>query len=383
MTPVPLSLYIHFPWCIHKCPYCDFNSHTADNTLPEEEYIQALIRDLEQELPHIWGRRLHTIFIGGGTPSLISPEGMQNLLTHIQQLLPMRPNMEITMEANPGTFEQERFSGYLDAGISRLSLGVQSFNPKHLKSLERIHDDTEAHTAFTTSQAVGFENINLDLMFGLPKQSIEEALDDLQQAIDHQPQHISWYELTLEPNTLFHHNPPSLPDPDTVAEMQERGLALLDRAGYSRYEVSAYAKAGKQCQHNLNYWEFGDYIGIGAGAHGKYTQDGHVTRYAKVKHPRDYIEAAMNNQARSTNSTLNDQDKLFEFMLNALRLKEGVPKTLLYERTNLDEALVEPQLASVQAKGLLASNTEHIVTTDKGWTFLNQTIEEFLTTTQE
>lgn len=382
MTPVPLSLYIHFPWCIHKCPYCDFNSHTASNTLPEEQYIQALIRDLEQELPHIWGRRLHTIFIGGGTPSLISPEGMQKLLTHIQQLLPMRPNMEITMEANPGTFEQERFAGYLDAGISRLSLGVQSFNPQHLNSLERIHDHNESHAAFSTSQAVGFDNINLDLMFGLPEQSIEEALEDLQQAIDHQPQHISWYELTLEPNTLFHHNPPTLPDPDTVAEMQEQGLALLKQAGYARYEVSAYAKTGKQCQHNLNYWEFGDYIGIGAGTHGKYTQDGNVTRYAKVKHPRDYMEAALNNQARSTSSTLNAQDKLFEFMLNALRLKEGVATTLLYERTNLDEAFVEPQLASIQAKGLLAENNNHIVTTKKGWTYLNQTIEEFLTTTR-
>lgn len=378
MTPVPLSLYIHFPWCIHKCPYCDFNSHTASNTLPEEEYIQSLIRDLEQELPHIWGRRLHTIFIGGGTPSLISPEGMQKLLTHIQKLLPVRPNMEITMEANPGTFEQERFAGYLDAGISRLSLGVQSFNPQHLKSLERIHDHNEAHAAFNTSQAVGFNNINLDLMFGLPEQSIEEALQDLQQAIDHQPQHISWYELTLEPNTLFHHSPPALPDPDTVAEMQEQGLALLKKAGYARYEVSAYAKTGKQCQHNLNYWEFGDYIGIGAGAHGKYTQDGNVTRYAKVKHPRDYMEAAQNNQARSTSSTLNDQDKLFEFMLNALRLKEGVAKTLLYERTNLDEAFVEPQLASIQEKGLLAMSNDHIVTTEQGWTYLNQTIEEFL-----
>lgn len=381
MTPVPLSLYIHFPWCVHKCPYCDFNSHTATETLPEDLYIQALIRDLEQELPHIWGRRLHTIFIGGGTPSLISPEGMQTLLTHIQQLLPMRPNMEITMEANPGTFEQDRFSGYLEAGITRLSLGIQSFNPQYLKSLERIHDHQEAQTAFITSQAVGFNNINLDLMFGLPKQSMEDALADLQQAIDHQPQHISWYELTLEPNTLFHHNPPPLPDPDTVAEMQERGLTLLKEAGYSRYEVSAYAKPGKRCQHNLNYWEFGDYMGIGAGAHGKYTQDGHITRYAKIKHPRDYIDAAMNNQARSSSSSLSDQDKLFEFMLNALRLKEGVPKTLLYERTHLNESFVEPQLMSAQAKGLLLADNQRIATTEKGWIYLNQTIEAFLTAT--
>lgn len=381
MTPVPLSLYIHFPWCIHKCPYCDFNSHTASTTLPEDEYIQALLRDLEQELPHIWGRRLHTIFIGGGTPSLISPEGMHSLFTQIRQLLPLRPNMEITMEANPGTFEQERFASYLEAGISRLSLGVQSFNPKHLKSLERIHDHKEAHTAFVTSRAVGFENINLDLMFGLPNQSIEEALEDLQKAIDHQPQHLSWYELTLEPNTLFHHSPPCLPDSDTVAEIQEQGLVLLEKAGYSRYEVSAYAKMGKQCQHNLNYWEFGDYIGIGAGAHGKYTQDGNISRYAKVKHPRDYIEAAMNNNARSSSSSLTQQDKLFEFMLNALRLKEGVSKAMLYTRTHLDESLVEPQLAAAQAKGLLASDTEQIVTTEKGWTYLNQTIEAFLSPT--
>jgi oxygen-independent coproporphyrinogen-3 oxidase len=301
MTPIPLSLYIHVPWCIHKCPYCDFNSHeikNATNTIPEATYIAALLHDLEQELPSIWGRRLYTIFIGGGTPSLLSGQGMKQLITGLRERLPMRPNMEITLEANPGTFEQHRFNAYYAAGINRLSIGIQSFNSKHLRILERIHDENEALQASHIANKAGFANINLDLMFGLPEQSIEEALDDLQQAIDCNPSHLSWYQLTIEPNTFFHHQrPDKLPNNDQLANIQEAGIALLKQHGYHQYEVSAFAKVGKECLHNRNYWEFGDYIGIGAGAHGKISSNGQITRYHKHKHPNDYLTLTMEHHA--------------------------------------------------------------------------------------
>ncbi len=384
MTPIPLSLYIHIPWCIHKCPYCDFNSHeikntNATNTIPEAAYITALLHDLEQELPHIWGRRLHTIFIGGGTPSLLSGQGMKKLITGLRERLPLRPNMEITLEANPGTFEQQRFNAYYAAGINRLSIGIQSFNPKHLRILERIHDKNEALQASHIANKAGFENSNLDLMFGLPEQSIDEALDDLQQAIDCNPSHLSWYQLTIEANTLFHHHrPEKLPNNDQLAGIQEAGIALLKQHGYHQYEVSAFAKVGKECLHNRNYWEFGDYIGIGAGAHGKISNNGKITRYHKYKHPNDYLAACNNGTPRAKSHILTTQDCVFEFMLNALRLKQGFNKTLFEERSYLNAASYKKMLEKAKKQGLLVETEHHIKTTPRGWDFLNTTIEYFL-----
>jgi oxygen-independent coproporphyrinogen-3 oxidase len=382
MTPIPLSLYIHIPWCLHKCPYCDFNSHAIrarkDNTLPEKKYIQALLKDLEQELPEIWGRRLHTVFIGGGTPSLISAEGMQQLISGLRALLPLRPEMEITLEANPGTFEQQRFEHYRQAGITRLSIGIQSYNQQHLKILERIHNAEEAINAARIAKHAGFDNFNLDLMFGLPGQTQQQALDDLQQAIDCQPTHLSWYQLTIEPNTLFHHTPPTLPDDDSVAEIQSAGQALLQQNNFVQYEISAYSNPGKQCQHNINYWEFGDYIAIGAGAHGKITTDGNITRYHKYKHPDQYIKAVENNTAREKTIQLDDADKTFEFMLNALRLKQGFNKHLFTARTGLTLAELRPGIALAKSRSLLEETKTHIRTSDMGWLFLNETIACFI-----
>ena len=288
MTPIPLSLYIHIPWCVKKCPYCDFNSHEARNEIPEEKYLKALTQDLESELPNIWGRSIESVFIGGGTPSLFSAKGIDQLLANLRERLPIRSNTEITLEANPGTFEQERFSAYREAGINRLSIGVQSFNENHLKRLGRIHGATEAIKAAEIARKAGFVNFNLDLMFGLPEQSVDQALEDLKIAIEAGPTHISWYQLTIEENTLFHHAPPILPDDELMWEMQQKGQALLESSGYMQYEVSAYSQINKQCQHNINYWEFGDYLGIGAGAHGKLSMpDGEISRHTKYRHPRN------------------------------------------------------------------------------------------------
>ncbi len=385
MTPVPLSLYIHFPWCLHKCPYCDFNSHQVPKDTPEDRYIQALLRDLEQELPAIWGRPLHTVFIGGGTPSLISSKGMRTLMQGINALLPMRPTMEITLEANPGTFEQERFDAYRQAGITRLSIGIQSYNPQQLQKLERVHNSQEAHQAAKIAKQAGFDNFNLDLMFGLPQQTLVQALDDLQQAIDHQPPHLSWYQLTLEPNTLFHHHPPNLPDNDDIADFQDVGIELLSQNGYSQYEVSAYAQPHKHCAHNRNYWEFGDYIGIGAGAHGKITTGNRIVRTMKPKHPETYIDACINGikngektTIRSVETELSDKDKCFEFMLNGLRLKNGISKNLFLQRAFLPlDALIEG-VDKAKAKGLLLETESHYQLTPKGWNFLNEAVECFL-----
>lgn len=383
MTPTPLSLYIHIPWCVHKCPYCDFNSHeiksTTNKNIPESSYIAALLKDIEQELPHIWGRRLHTVFIGGGTPSLLSGAGMKQLIAGLRERLPMRPNMEITLEANPGTFEQQRFNDYYAAGINRLSIGIQSFNSRHLRVLERIHDHKEALYASKIAQKAGFDNINLDIMFGLPDQSIEEALYDLQVAIDCKPNHLSWYQLTIEPNTFFHHQPPKkLPNNDQLANMQEAGIALLKYHGYEQYEVSAFARQGKECLHNRNYWEFGDYIGIGAGAHGKISNNGQITRYHKYKHPNDYLNACNKGTARAKSQILSAHDCVFEFMLNALRLKHGFDKTLFTERSYLNASSYADKLETAKQQGLLTETAQRIHTTPRGWDFLNTTIECFL-----
>lgn len=381
MMPIPLSLYIHVPWCIRKCPYCDFNSHQAGQDIPEQAYIQALLSDLSSELPHIWGRKLESIFIGGGTPSLFSAQGMDDLLNGIRALLPFRPNIEITMEANPGTFEQAKFQGFREAGINRLSVGVQSFNDSHLQALGRVHNRTEALQIADIVRAAGFDNFNLDLMFALPEQSVAQALADLEQAIDLQPTHLSWYQLTLEPNTLFYKYPPQLPDEDLAAEIQLTGQQLINSSCYTQYEVSAYARPGFQCRHNRNYWEFGDYVAIGAGAHGKLTQpvQGSIIRYHKYRQPTEYMQYAMQGQARSGEQTLSTSDSVFEFMLNALRLRDGFAVSLFEERTGLAvQQHLQAGLEQAVQRGLLDFNGDRVRPTTTGWQFLNEVIQGFL-----
>ncbi len=381
MTPIPLSLYIHFPWCIQKCPYCDFNSHAVKGELPEKRYIDALIRDLETELPFIWGRRLESVFMGGGTPSLISAAGMQRLMSALRRLLPMRPEMEITLEANPSTFEQERFKQYRDCGINRLSIGIQSFNQDHLRRLGRVHNDQEALEAANIAKQAGFDNFNLDLMFALPQQTQAQAMQDLQTAIECQPSHISWYQLTIEPNTFFHHSPPAhLPNDDLIADIQDQGVKILQQAGFKQYEVSAYSQAGKQCAHNRNYWEFGDYVAIGAGAHGKVSQlqTNTIERYFKYKQPQRYMEACEQGEPRSQTTQLSKQDLSFEFMLNALRLKQGVERTLFEQRTGLSLDAIAQPLQAVIDKGLLSKDAQRLSTSDLGWRFLNEVTTVFL-----
>jgi len=385
MNSIPLSVYIHFPWCIQKCPYCDFNSHEVRGDLPEKRYIDALIRDLEMELPTIWGRRLESVFIGGGTPSLISAEGMDRLLAALRQCLPMRPEMEITLEANPSTFEQARFKQYRDMGINRLSIGIQSFQQAHLHRLGRVHNDAEALKAAHIAKEAGFDNFNLDLMFGLPQQTQTQAMDDLRCAIACEPTHLSWYQLTIEPNTFFHHQPPVLPEDDYIADMQDQGIEQLQQAGFRQYEVSAYAQAGRECKHNRNYWEFGDYVAIGAGAHGKITQlqnfsenNYQVERYIKYKQPQAYMQACEQGQARMQTTQLSEQDLSFEFMLNALRLKQGVDSQLFKQRTGLDLHSIDLPIKQAVEKGLLRDSLHNLQTTPLGWRFLNELTPLFL-----
>lgn len=380
MTPIPLTLYIHTPWCIRKCPYCDFNSHASPSPLPETAYVQALLTNLSQELPHIWGRKLEAIFIGGGTPSLFSADSIDDLLCGIRALLPFRPNIEITLEANPGTFEQEKFRGFRQAGINRLSVGIQSFNAQHLQALGRVHDRAEALRAAEIARDAGFDNFNLDLMFGLPQQTVTQALADLQQAIALQPTHLSWYQLTLEPNTLFYKAPPPLPDDDLVAEMQEQGQQLIKDSCYAQYEVSAYAQAGWQCKHNRNYWEFGDYLAIGAGAHGKLTNpaDGSISRYQNYRQPTEYLQQVARGSARSNTHVLDARELGFEFMLNALRLRDGFPLALFNERTGLSTNALNAGLAQALQRGLLEMNQDYVRPSASGWQFLNQVIQLFL-----
>lgn len=380
MTHIPLALYIHIPWCIRKCPYCDFNSHAAPSGLPEKEYVQALLTNLSQELPHIWGRKPESIFIGGGTPSLFSAESIDELLCGIRAMLPFRPNIEVTLEANPGTFEQEKFRGFREAGINRLSMGIQSFNPQHLQALGRVHNRDEALRAAEIARSAGFDNFNLDLMFGLPQQTLEQAMQDLQQAVELSPTHLSWYQLTLEPNTLFHQQPPVLPDDDLVAEIQFTGQQFIKSSCYTQYEVSAYARPGFECWHNRNYWEFGDYVAIGAGAHGKITHaaQASVARYHNHRQPAEYMQQAMQGTARSGEQTLSAADLSFEFMLNALRLREGFPVSLFTERTGLAFHHLKAGLDQALQRGLLDFNGDHIRPTEIGWQFLNGVIQLFL-----
>lgn len=375
---IPLSLYIHLPWCVRKCPYCDFNSHKAPDNLPEELYVNALIKNFEEYLPQIWGRRLISIFFGGGTPSLFSPQAIERILTEINARLPFNSDIEITLEANPGTIDESRFIGFRQAGINRLSIGIQSLQDEKLKALGRIHNRKHALNAVKIAKRSGFDNFNIDLMHGLPDQSVADALSDLEDAIACEPTHLSWYQLTIEPNTLFHHQPPTLPPEETLWEIQERGKLLLAENSFLQYEVSAYSKQNKRCVHNINYWEFGDYIGIGAGAHGKITlmEEQVVKRAWQVKNPRDYLDPLKNFIAEE--KTLEEKDISFEFMLNALRLTDGINKTLFAERTGLPLSSIEDIIASAQKKGLLETEPNLLQTTALGQRFLDNLVGMFL-----
>ncbi len=374
----PLALYVHFPWCVRKCPYCDFNSHERHGEIPEERYIDALLADLESDLPRVWGRPVRSIFLGGGTPSLFSPEAIERLLAGVRARVALVPDAEITLEANPGTVETERFRGYRAAGVNRLSIGIQSFQPEQLQKLGRIHGRDEALAAAQAARAAGFDNFNLDLMFGLPQQTLDEALADLRTALALHPAHLSVYQLTLEPNTLFHAQPPELPDEDVLAAMQEALQAELADSGLAQYEVSAYAHAGYRCRHNLNYWQYGDYLGIGAGAHAKITDADGVTRLWKVKQPRDYLETAGTPAGLGGEQRPGRDEVAFEFMLNALRLTQGVPAILFSERTGLDPACLRKPLTRAMARGLLEPGLGHIRPTPLGRRFLNDLVALFL-----
>ena len=376
-TLPPLSLYVHIPWCVRKCPYCDFNSHEARQEIPEREYIDALLRDLEQDLPRVWGRPVYSIFIGGGTPSLFSPESIDRLLSGLRARLPLDQDIEITLEANPGTFELDRFKGFRAAGINRLSIGIQSFDETKLKALGRIHGREEALRAAEAARAAGFDNFNLDLMFGLPQQSVEEALADIRRAIELEPSHLSVYQLTIEPNTLFHAHPPKLPDDDSIGEMQIQLQTKLAAAGYRQYEVSAYAREGFECRHNLNYWEFGDYLGIGAGAHAKITQAGGITRLWKVKQPNEYLRTAGAPENIGGEQPLSRQHTVTEFMMNALRLNRGFPSRLFAERTGLPISVAARPLQEAEQKGLITWDIETMRPTDTGFRYLNNLVAMF------
>lgn len=373
----PLSLYIHFPWCVKKCPYCDFNSHEVKGSFDEAAYLAAVRTDLEHALPLIWGRKIYTIFIGGGTPSLMSAAGLDRLLSDVRTLLPVDIDAEITMEANPGTFETEKFRSYRDSGINRLSIGIQSFNSGHLQALGRIHNGDEAMKAVAIAQKY-FDNFNLDLMFALPGQTLEQARQDVETAISLAPPHLSLYHLTLEPNTYFAKYPPMIPDDDLSAEMQDLIQGKMSAAGYVNYEVSAYAKPGRESRHNLNYWNFGDYLGIGAGAHSKLSFPHRVVRQARYKQPKAFIDAAMNGNAVQESVEIGRHEMGFEFMLNALRLNEGFAVNLFYERTGLLLNNIEKELSLAEQKGLLYRDHQRIQPTELGKRFLNDLQQLFL-----
>lgn len=390
----PLSLYIHIPWCVKKCPYCDFNSHELKaGTIPvkrmsdqasivspspsETEYIAALIADMESVLPRVWGRRIHTVFFGGGTPSVFSASGIDAILTAVRTRFTLEAEAEITLEANPGTFEADKFKGYRDAGVNRLSIGIQSFDKRHLAALGRVHDADEARRAVEIAQT-HFDNINLDLMYALPQQSLVECAADIDAALGFGTNHLSLYHLTLEPNTLFHAKPPPLPDDDLAADMQEMIAEKLAAAGYRHYETSAYARPGRESKHNLNYWQFGDYIGIGAGAHAKISFPDRITREARHKQPRAFMDAAQAGNAIQEQKTVSPHDLPFEFMMNALRLHEGFPVSLFTERTGLGIHSIAQELAEAEAKGLITRDHVWIRPTAHGQLFLNELLQVFL-----
>jgi putative oxygen-independent coproporphyrinogen III oxidase len=376
-----LALYVHMPWCVRKCPYCDFNSHQLKSAQPDLAYIDALLRDFDNETPRLAGRRIDTVFFGGGTPSLFPPEEFARLLRALKQRIAFADNAEITLEANPGTIERGRFAGYAEAGINRVSLGAQSFDPRALQVLGRIHSAEETHRAVEELRAAKLDNFNLDLMYALPQQTLEEALLDVRIACSLAPTHISYYQLTLEPGTVFYSRPPALPDEDAAWQIQTAGQQLLAESGYAQYEVSAYAKTGARCRHNLNYWQFGDYVGIGAGAHGKLTLDApaRILRTTKPKQPREYQE-----QIRDAWGSVGESayiavpDLPFEFMLNALRLNEGFTEDCFRSRTGIDPGVIAPKLAAAEARGLLAQLSDGWQPTDLGRRFLNDLQASFL-----
>ncbi|MDZ4097244.1 MAG: radical SAM family heme chaperone HemW [Methylophilaceae bacterium] len=376
-NPPPLSLYIHIPWCVKKCPYCDFNSHESKQDIPEQAYVDALIADLEQSVPKVWGRKIRSIFFGGGTPSLFSPESIDRILSQVRMLTPLEYEAEITLEANPGTVDAAHFKGYRDAGVNRLSLGIQSFDNRYLSSLGRIHDEGQAIRAAELAIAT-FESVNLDVMYGLPNQNLDNALSDAKRACELNPSHLSFYHLTLEPNTPFHRTPPSLPDDDTSAAMQEAIEDLLASHGYEHYETSAFAKKGKRARHNLNYWTFGDYLGIGAGAHSKLSYHDKITREARHKHPNRYLENVAKGLAVDTEWQISRDELGFEFMMNALRLTEGFDIDLFQLRTGLPIQHIEKTLKTAKEKALIEVDQNIIKPTVMGQRFLNELLQLFL-----
>ncbi len=384
----PLSLYVHIPWCVRKCPYCDFNSHelrspgatdparSLDADL-ERSYVAALLTDLESALPQVWGRTLRTVFLGGGTPSLLSASALDQLLSGIRARMPLAADAEITLEANPGTFEAGKFVDFRAAGVNRLSIGIQSFNAGHLQALGRVHDDAQAHAAIEIAQR-SFENFNLDLMYALPGQSTAQALADLEIALGYGPRHLSAYHLTIEPNTLFHRHPPQLPDDESAADMQEAIEARLTQAGYRHYETSAFAQPGYEARHNLNYWTFGDYLGIGAGAHGKISFSDRIVRQMRYKHPREYLDKAEQGTAVQQETMLTPVDLPFEFLMNALRLTDGFELPLFQERTGLPLQRIARELQEAQNRGLVSRDHMRLWPTLKGQRFLNDLLQLFL-----
>lgn len=379
LTLPPLSLYIHIPWCVQKCPYCDFNSHAQKGVIPEAEYIRHLLQDLRADLARfrdsVQTRKLHSIFIGGGTPSLFSAAGIAHLLNEVKQCIPFEDDIEITLEANPGTVEAERFTGYVKAGVTRISMGIQSFNDDKLQRLGRIHNAKEAKSAVNLAKVSGLKSFNLDLMHGLPNQTLAEALDDLLQAIALAPPHLSWYQLTIEPNTMFAYRPPVLPDDDALWDIFEQGHRLLTAAGYQQYETSAYAKPGFQCRHNLNYWRFGDYLAIGCGAHGKLTfPDGRILRFSKTKHPKGYLRGEYAYEEKN----VPEIDRPFEFFMNRFRLLEAVPKAEFTAYTGLPQSAVKNQIDFALAQNYIVETAETWQITEHGKLFLNELLELFL-----
>lgn len=390
----PLSLYIHVPWCVRKCPYCDFNSHERDNAgvIPEADYVAALLDDLRHDLPYVYEREIQSIFIGGGTPSLLSAQAYETLFEGLQKSLSFASDIEITLEANPGTAEREKFADYFALGINRLSLGVQSFDPQHLQKLGRIHDANDAQRAIEYARKAGFKRLNLDIMYGLGEQTPAQALSDLQRAISFAPEHLSWYQLTIEPNTAFYKQPPPIPGEDILIDMQDQGLALLAENGFQRYEVSAFAQPGEASRHNLNYWRFGDYLGIGAGAHAKLTQprQARIVRLRKRKQPEHYLQAAQHSMKQAQAnllvrypyladaSPIEAEDLPVEFLLNALRLREGFTITQYQTLTGLPFDALGKRVESLKHQGLLSVDGERITTTERGYQFLNSVLEAFI-----
>jgi oxygen-independent coproporphyrinogen-3 oxidase len=376
----PLSLYVHLPWCVRKCPYCDFNSHGVKGDIPGDEYVQALLEDLEQELPLVWGRTVHSIFFGGGTPSLFSARQIGLLISGFRSLLHVSPAAEVTLEANPGTTEHDSFAAYHDVGVNRISLGVQSFSDDHLSGIGRIHGRAEVERAVAAIHSSGIRNFNIDLMFALPGQSTAEALEDVRQAVASGPSHISHYQLTIEPNTAFHASPPVLPDEDSAWVMQQECGQALALAGYVQYEISAWAHPGFQCRHNLNYWRYGDFLGIGAGAHGKITMlsEQAVRRRIRLRHPGSWLKAVSEGAGVVEDRALDTAERVFEFFLNQLRLRDGVIKAQLEPRAGVSWSAVEKQVKEAVEKGLLRDENDRLTPTELGWRFVNEIQAIFL-----